>query len=328
MQPHHDHGLDVRLMRILHVLLTECSVSRAADLLGQSQPGVSQALKRLREILGDPLLVRSGSKLVPTERGSELLGQVSGILMAIDGIFESEAEAFDPAEDTRAIRIYAANCLGTFFMPRIGELLRREAPNMLVSFCATPVEREMFNELESGDIDLIIGNWPMPRENLRLAPLLDADMVLVMRPDHPMAGRSALTMEEYLGLAHLSPTPHTSAAISPVDGRLAQLDCKRRIAFTVPEFTLVPPVLARTDLVFTSSRPFAEQMASQAPFALVEAPPELGSMKFYMLWHERVHQSPCNRWLRSVVRRVAGELNGLETLHSRKKGDLDIKAVL
>jgi DNA-binding transcriptional LysR family regulator len=323
MLHYQDHGLDVRLMRVLQILLAECSVSRTAVILGQSQPAVSLALKRLREIIGDPLLVRSGSRLVPTERGLELVGRVERVLSEIDGMV-SDDEQFRPATDTRGIRIHAVNCLGTFFLPRIVELLRHEAPLMQIDFCSTPDERVIFSEMESGTIDLVIGNWPLPRENLRFSPLLDTDMVLVLRQDHPMAGRSALTLDEYLALDHLSPTPYVSAAISPVDGRLAQLDKKRRIVLTVPEFTLVPPVLARTDLVFTSSRPFAEQMAATMPFAILEAPPEFETMKFFLLWHERVHQSPCNRWLRGLVRRASGELNELSTLHSRKEKARDI----
>lgn len=314
-----EHGLDVRLMRIFLILIEECSVSRTAVRLGQSQPAVSLALKRLREILGDPLLVRSGAHLVATERGAEIGRRVADILAEIDGMVLN-AETFEPSSDMRSLRIQAANCLGTFFLPRIAAALRREAPAMQVDFSAIPDERDIFEEMETGSIDLTIGNWPAPRENLRIAPLLDADMVLVMRRDHPFAMRACLTLEEYLTLEHLSPTPTASAAISPVDGRLAQLDRKRRISMTVPEFTLVPWVLAAsTGLVFTSSRPFAEEMAGNMPFALVDAPPELGVMKFYLLWHERAHHSPFNRWLRSLVRRVSQDLTEHTAIQSPKK---------
>ena len=323
----HDHGLDLRLMRMLQLLLTECSVSRTADLLGQSQPAVSSALKRLRDIFGDPLLVRSGSKLVPTARGLEAGARVARILAEIDTMVSS-SDAFDPMTDQRLVRIFAANCLGIFFIPRIAERMRRDAPAMRAAFCATTAsEREIFDELESGKTDLVIGNWPLPRENLRFAPLLDTDMVLVVRDDHPFAGTARLTFADYLAAAHLSPTPHSGAAVSPVDGRLAQLDVERNIALTVPEFALVPAVLARTDLVFTSSRPFAEQMAAQNKVALIEAPAELGPMRFYMLWHERMHHSPCNQWLRKLIRSVALDAHDLAPAVSQKRRDRDIMAV-
>jgi len=297
-----DHGLDLRLLRTLHMLLTECSVSRTATLLGQSQPSVSLTLKRLRELFNDPLLVRSGTRLVPTERGLRLAERAHAIVEDVDHLIV-DGETFDPAAETRRMRIFAANCLGTFFMPRVAEIVRREAPHMPLDFCAITEEREIFSELEDGRLDLAIGNWPLPRENLRFAPLLETDIVLVVRPQHPLAGRTSITMAEYMELDHLSPTPHTSAAISPIDGRLAQMELKRPIILSVAEFTLVPHVLARTDLVFTSSRPFAEQMAGLMPFVIIPAPSELGRMKFYTLWHERSHRSPGSKWIRSILRR-------------------------
>ncbi|WP_292056814.1 MULTISPECIES: LysR family transcriptional regulator [unclassified Martelella] len=313
--PAGDHGLDLRLMRILDVLLDECSVSKTATILGQSQPSVSLALKRLREILGDPLLVRSGVKLIPTEKGIALRAHVSNILREIDALAVSE-DTFDPASYNRRFRVYAANCLGTFFMPRIGELVRREAPNMPLDFCAIPEESRIFTELEEGKLDLVIGNWPMPRDYLRFAPLLETDIVLVMRNEHPLAGRSRIDLQEYLSLDHLSPTPHTSPAISPIDGQLAQLDAKREIAMSVAEFTLVPHMLARTNLVFTSSRPFAEQMAQSGAFSIVGAPEELARMSFYTLWHERSHLSPGNQWFRRLLRRVAKQISEFTPLPS------------
>ncbi|WP_235890533.1 LysR family transcriptional regulator [Martelella alba] len=310
-----DHGLDLRLMRILNVLMDECSVSKTATILGQSQPSVSLALKRLREILGDPLLVRSGVRLIPTEKGLRIRGQVARILQDIDALADS-GESFDPARYNKRFRVYAANCLGTFFMPRIAELVRREAPMMPLDFCSIPEESEIFSELESGKLDLVIGNWPTPRDYLRFAPLLETDIVLVMRNDHPLAGRHRVSLEDYLTLDHLSPTPHTSPAISPIDGQLAQLDVKRNIAMSVAEFTLVPHMLERTDLVFTSSRPFAEQMALSGRFTIVAAPEELAKMSFYTLWHERSHLSPGNQWFRKLLRRVAQEISEFDTLPS------------
>ncbi|WP_319533036.1 LysR family transcriptional regulator [uncultured Cohaesibacter sp.] len=319
-----EHGLDLRLMRILNVLLDECSVSKTATILGQSQPSVSLALKRLREILGDPLLVRSGVRLIPTEKSLKIKEQVANILREIDALAAPEEE-FDPSRFDRRFRVYAANCLGTFFMPRIGELVRQEAPNMPLDFCTIPDETQIFSELEQGKLDLVIGNWPMPREYLRFAPLLETEIVLVMRNDHPMAHRSSIDFDDYLALDHLSPTPHTSPAISPIDGQLAQLDAKRKIAMSVAEFTLVPHMLERTDLVFTSSWPFAEQMAQSGNLTIVKAPPELARMRFYTLWHERSHLSPGNQWFRKLLRRVAKEINEDIPIISNKMGDKAIQ---
>jgi DNA-binding transcriptional LysR family regulator len=305
-----DRSFDLRLMRLGQILLSEASVSRTALRTGQSQPSVSLALKRLRAITGDPLLVRSGARLVPTERGTDLLGVLTRILDDIDRVLDA-GEAFDPARTTRPIKLLAVNCFGAFLMPRIVELLRDAAPNATVDFLKMPEDDKLVRPLESGEVDLVIGNWPVPPASLRCAPLFDNEIACMVRTLHPYARRAALKLDEYLALDHLSPTPYSSASVSPIDGRLAQLGLKRKIRVSVPEYTVVPYMLASNDLVFTSGRSFIEHMASIFPFAVLDAPEELGSMRFYMLWHERSHRASFGRWLRGIVRKAASELDAI-----------------
>lgn len=305
--------LDIRLLRLLQILLAECSVSRTADMVGMSQPAVSAALKRLRRAAGDQLLVRSGLHLVPTERGLEIKETLDHILDRLGAAFSPDSE-FNPATTERTVRIVGADCLGILFLPRIVELVRRDAPAARVELCRMPGDDDVARVLEEGAADVVIGNWPTPPDNLRLVPLLETDIVCVMRPEHPLSGRGRLDLATYLGQDHLSPTPPASAQVSPIDGRLGQLHRPRRVAVTVPEYAVVPHVLASSDLIFTTGRPFAESMAALAPLAIAEAPAELGRMAFYMLWHERQHHAPYGRWLRGLVRRATAEIRALTPL--------------
>lgn len=307
MHDHPEQGLDIRLLRVLHLLLTSSSVSRTADLLGQSQPAISAQLRRLRDIIGDPLLVRSGTHMVPTERGVALLSVVRKVLDHLDTITDS-GDGFQPKTSRRHLRIMAANCFGPFFLPRISALIRTQAPGTTIDYCSMHADTEMMPGLEGGEIDLVIGNWPAPPEQLRFAPLLTTDIVCMVRQGHRLMDLRALDMQTYLTLDHLSPSPWAIAALSPIDGRLKELHLQRRIAVSVPEYTIAPSMLACTDLVFTTGRLFAEHIASALPLVIIDAPPELGRMNFYMLWHERSHASPCNKWLRDLVRGVAGEI--------------------
>ena len=306
--------LDIRLLRTLHLLLTESSVSRVAGLLGQSQPAVSAALKRLRAMLGDPLLVRgAGGRLVPSERGVQLIDVVGRILTDFDRLFDAQVD-FDPRTVRRQAHIVTANCLGALLLPRIVELVRAQAPCVDLDLCPRPGDDEaaLRRRLETGEIDVVIGNWPSPSETLRLAPLLETEIVCMVRPSHALARSRTISLEQYLTFDHISPTAPSSGLFSPIDGRLAELGLARRIAVAVPEYALVPSVLARDDLIFTTGKPFADHIASMAPFAVVPAPAELGRMPFYMLWHERAHHSPFERWLRGVIRTAAAELAGLD----------------
>jgi DNA-binding transcriptional LysR family regulator len=306
-----DRLLDLRLMRLGQILLTEASVSRAAARTGQSQPTVSLALRKLREITRDPLLVRSGRHLVRTDRGVELLAVLNRVLDELDRMLDA-GDDFEPAATDRPVRLVASNCFGLFLLPCMVELIRKAAPNVTVDFLRMPDEAALMPLLESGDVDLVIGNWPVPPASLRFAPLFDNEIACMVRPGHPMARHKALSLKDYLALDHLSPTPQESAHVSPIDGRLAQLGLKRRIRVSVPEFSVVPYVLSANDLVFTSGRSFIEHIASIFPFSVLEAPPELGAMRFYMLWHERAHRTGHGRWLRSLVRRAAREMEPLK----------------
>ncbi|MCW5719244.1 MAG: LysR family transcriptional regulator [Bauldia sp.] len=304
-------SIDLQLLHTLQVLLTESSVSRTAEILGQSQPAVSASLKRLRSLLDDPLLVRSGSRLVPTERGLEILGSVARVLGDMETLLEPSG-SFDPTTSERAIRIVAANCFGIFFVPRIISHVTRAAPRISLDICTMPSEDALMADLEKGAVDLVIGNWPDPPEALRTAPLLETDIVSIVRAGHPLARRQSLGMEEYLRLGHVSPSSSRVIDVSPIDGRLAQLRLSRNIVASVPEYAIAPRVVRQTDLVFTTGRMFAEALVEGGGFALIDAPPELGRMNFYLLWHERAHASPANRWLRGIVRGAAAEIRRAE----------------
>jgi len=303
-------SLDVRLMRTLHILLEECSVSRTADILGQSQPTVSLTLKRLRAIANDPLLVRSGNHLVLTRRGNELRKRVGGILKDIEESFGERPE-FDPSLTERRFQIIADNCLGMLMVPPILSRLRSLAAHATFDICATSAIMDLGHALAEGGVDLAIGNTPYPPETLRTVQLFQTEIACVVNARHPLARRRQIGMEEYLTLSHLSPSPREAAPYSPIDGKLRVLGLSRHVAVSVPEYALVPHVLAQTDLVFTTGRPFAEQLAQMMPFSVLEAPPELGTMTFHLLWHERVGQDPANLWLRRTIRGFSSEIKSV-----------------
>lgn len=305
-------ALDVRLMRTLLILLTERSVSRTAEILGQSQPAVSLTLKRLRGLIGDPLLVRTGSALVPTERGLALKETVRRLIDEMDATL-SPSPRFDPAVSNRCFRIAAANCLGAILIPRIVREIGRHAPAATVDLCPMPRIEDFAALLARGEVDLVIGNWPRPPADLRIAPLLSTDIVCMVGPRHPLAQQATpLSLDLYLRQRHISPTPVQSAALSPIDGRLLELGLSRRIAATTPEYALVPPIIIESDLMFTTGRPFAEHYAQMFPFAVLDAPAELSGMDFYMLWHECKHASPSHAWLRRVLRGVAADCRRID----------------
>lgn len=302
-----DPTIDVRLLRTTCLILQERSVSRAAQQLGHSQPAVSSSLKRARRVFGDPLLVRSGQSFVLTDRGVEVLQSVEALLQNLHGML-TPMESFDPATTRRRIRIGTVNCFGAFLVPAIGAALRREAPNAVVDFFAPHDFGQLGQQMAAGKVDLVIGNWPSPQENLQSSTLLNCDIACLAHRRHPIVGQDAISMDHYLQLDHVSPTPAANALYSPIDGRLRQLGLRRRVAMTVPEYGLIPPLLRETDLIFTSAHSYIDHIAEaegNEDLCVVAAPREFSQMSLYLLWHERMQSSRSNQWLRSLLRRVA-----------------------
>lgn len=293
--------LDIRQLRVLKTLLSEQSVSRTAALYGLSQPAVSLTLRRFRTLTGDVLLSRSGAGLARTPRADDLVVLIDRILDDIDHLAGREAD-FDPGTSDRPVRIVMATGFGPFVVPRLIRRLREVAPNMVLEMHQMPSVAALQQLLEAGEIDLVLAHRQPSSPSLRGERVAECRPVCMLDRGHPLAGAARIGMEDYLALDHLSPNPPHGAAVSPIDGRLAELGLSRRIRVSLSEYALVPFVLAGSDLVFTSAEPFARHVGAVHDFAIIEAPEEFGLMGVYLFWHERAHHSTFNAWLRAIVR--------------------------
>ena len=299
-------SLSLQDLQLLSLLLQEGSVTRVAERSGQAQPAVSRKLQRLREVLGDPLLVRSGPRLAPTDRGAALRQPLQEIMAQIARL--QAGSGFDPAHAERAFVIASADSLAPTFLPQV--IAQVTAAGARIACHVRPVDPsfDIGQALDNGLIDLVVSNEPRPREDLRTAALYHDEGVCMMRRGHPFEQERRLTLARYLRLRHLVPHAGAQPRGGPIDGELAKTGYSRQIAATVPEFNLVPYVLTRSDLVFTTARRFAEHYAATLPIVIVRAPSELPPMRFYQLWHERSQASPASRWLREQVSQVAQAL--------------------
>ncbi len=298
------HSLNLHDLRLLALLLTERSVTRAAEASGQAQPAVSRKLQRLRELLADPLLVRSGARMVLTERAQALREPLREI-MAQAARLEVGAQ-FDPAKAERAFHIVCSDCLPPDFLPGIVTRLSGAGPRITAHIRPADPSFDLAQALDDGRVDLVINNDPRPREDLRIGVLFEDEVVCLMRKDHPLAQERRIPLARYLRMRHLAPHTGSQPRSGPIDGELAKTGYQRQIVATVPEFNLAPYALLGSDLVFTTARRFAEHYAARLPLVVAPAPAELPAMRFYQLWHERSHASAASRWLRAQVQAQVG----------------------
>jgi DNA-binding transcriptional LysR family regulator len=304
-------NIDLHLVRVLHTVIAERSVSRAALRLHASQPLVSAQLRRLRALTGDPLLVRAGRGLVPTPAALAMLEPAQRLLAEAEQLFSpSQRQApFEPAGSTLTVRIATSDYLDPWFLPTVVARLQREAPGLVVELVPLSADLDFRRKLELGEVDLVVGNWLHPPAELHLGRLITDEVVCLVASDHPAARQPrAWTRERYLASTHVAPSALHAHFPSVIDEHLQSLGLSRRIAVRAAHFGLIPGMVARTQLVLTTGRQFCIRVAAGQGLRVVPCPVAFPPMAYYQLWHARTHQAPALRWLREQVRDVAREL--------------------
>lgn len=295
-----DNPLDTYLLRVFCLLVTERSVSRTAFKMNQSQPAVSAALRRLRDIIGDPLLVREKGGMVPTERAIALLAHAKGALAEIDCMVNTE-DSFDPLVSRSEFHIGSPDYLAPIFVGSVVERLRREAPEATLNLHSLDANFDFERSLAEGELDLVIGNWPEPPDRMHLSILLEDQIVCLVSANHPLVRKGQITMEDYTKARHVVPMPYSINQRGVIDVALSGLRIRREERVLVQSFAVAPYLLQNTDLIFTTTRHFAEYYTKLLPLAILEAPVDFPLMRFYQLWHERNRHSPSHRWLRRLL---------------------------
>ena len=303
--------IELHLVRVLHTVITERSVSRAALKLASTQPTVSAQLRRLRALTGDVLLVRSGTGLMPTEVAQQLVEPAAVLLQQAETLFGARAgaRAFDPAHSQATLRIAASDYLDPLFLPELVARIRQQAPSVNVELLPLSADYDYRKGLARGEADLVIGNWLKPPEELHLARLFSDEVVCLVCDDH-IAARNprGWTEARYLGAEHVAPTALHAGARGVIDEHLDSLGLKRQIVVRSPHFGLIPLMLAQTQLVLTTGRLFCSRYVDPLPVRVVKCPIAFPPLSYYQLWHDATHASARGKWLREQVREVARTL--------------------
>jgi len=295
---------DLSLLLALDAMLQEGSVTLAARRLGLSTPAASHALARIRERLGDPLLVRSGRSMTLTPRAEQLRPLVRSLVEDAARVLSTPGP-FDPRALGRTFTIFATDHALLVLGPAVDRIVRAEAPDVTLRFLPSVVDDWV--QLRDGTADLSVclpGFFP---PEFRTRPLLTERFVCVVRKDHPKAGRR-LTLDSYLALDHIVVAPLGKP--SYVDQVLAERGQSRRIRRVVPYFASALHLVAVTDYVLTVSETAAQAARETWPLRVMEPPLALPPYAVNLLWHPRLDNEPANAWLRAVIVRAAGQVTG------------------
>jgi DNA-binding transcriptional LysR family regulator len=307
--------IDLRLIRVLHTVIHERSVSRAAVKLSSTQPAVSAQLRRLRALTGDPLLVRAGQQMQPTEAALQMLDPAARMLQDAERLFSRHGRVlrsapFEAASAQTLFRVAASDYLDPFFLPRLVAHLKRLAPGVRLELMPLTQDYDYRRHLAAGDVDLVIGNWLRPPEELHLGRLLSDEVVCLVAEGHPGIKRN-WTVPRYLDAEHVAPMPMSPGALGVIDEHLHDSGLQRRIVVRASHFSLIPLMVAGSLLVLTTGRLFCSRYVGTLPVKIVRCPVAFPPLAYYQLWHELTHAAPSMRWLREQVREVARALPGI-----------------
>ena len=298
--------IDLHLIRVLHTVLTERSVSRAAIRLGMTQPAVSAALKRLRDLADDPILVRSGSGMVPTDAGLRMLTPSASILRAAEVLF-SDVRSFEPQTAQSTFRVAASDYLDPLFLPQLVARIKSEAPLCAIEIHPLSGHLDYPAHLAQGELDMVIGNWSRPPEDLHMGRLFGDEVVSLVSLEHP-AARRGWDQDTWLSAEHIAPTPTHPGAKGVIDEHLETLGLRRNIVARCAHFGLIPAMVASSLLVLTTGRQYCERYAAQLPVKILPCPLPFPRMMYYQLWHARTHTSASGKWLRALTKSAAASL--------------------
>jgi len=301
--------LDLNLLRVFDVVMAERNLTRAAERLSLTQPAVSNALKRLKESVGEDLLTRAPGGVQPTPRAQALWPEVRTALGHLRAALSPEA--FNPQSDAVSFRIAMADATAAMFMPAL--VAHIEETQALANVRVVPLTtRDPSALLTRGDVDLAVGYFPETlaelhhqdgESPLRHTRLLESEYVCVMREGHPLASAD-LTLDAYCDAQHLL-VSFAGRAHGLVDQALATLQRERRVVLTVNQYFTAGRVVANSNLLTVLPAFFVDSTGYREQVVTRPLPFELASLHVAMLWHQRHDRASSHQWLRARLQEAA-----------------------
>ncbi|MCK7597604.1 LysR family transcriptional regulator [Microbulbifer sp. CAU 1566] len=291
--------IDMNLFPVLDAIYNTRNLTRAAERLHITQPAVSNALARLRRAMDDQLFIRTPNGMSPTPLTEGIMPKVQQAL-ALLGSSVTEHHRFEPASAQKTLRVSMNDMAETLVLPRLLEHLQQVAPGISVESYYVPRD-QLVKELAANSLDFAL-DVPMVSATQLNQHRLSADRYQCMlRPDHPLAGETSLTLEQYLELEHIHVSSRRSGP-GIADMALNKLGRRRKVKLRVQHYRVAPLVVLKTDLALT----VPVSLARQYPAKCFELPFQIPQMDWHLLWHRSQDEEGANRWLREQVLNLFG----------------------
>lgn len=295
---------DLNLLPVFLALMEERNVTRAAARLGITQPALSNALVRLRDMLQDPLFIRERYGMQPTQKAESLAPGIAAAVASLDELILGQ-QGFDPAKAERLFTIAPNSYVEFVLVPAIVARLRERAPGIRLRL--TPYGTDLAETgAISGETAMVLGRIVDPPDNLVVQHLMDDGLACVVRADHPQVNKR-LSRKQYEQLKHVNVLP-AGRLRAGLFQALERQGLRRDVAVSVTHFLAIPEMLAVTDYCTTLPNLICRHLAGDARLKVLPAPVDLGTFPTEMAWHVRYRHDPAHQWLRALISEVAGEV--------------------
>jgi len=296
----HIGRIDLNLFVVLDAIYTESSITRASETLNLTQPAVSHALARLREVVGDPLFVREGHVMVPTPLTRELIGPVRKALREIGGAL-SQLNHFDPLTSTKHFKIGMRHVVESATFPHFAAQICAMAPHVEIS-AVHHTRDDLQSELATGELDIAIDILLPNVQNVFFKSLGGGGLSVAARRDHPVV-KGALDLETYLSCDHVLASSRRSG-VGLEDEELQKIGRERRIRARCQHFWTASQLVASSDMLLTVPSSFAHVLNGVLGNQVLPFPMDVSTLEIYAYWHASADQNPANLWLRQKIGEV------------------------
>jgi DNA-binding transcriptional LysR family regulator len=297
MKAIHLSRIDLNLFVVFDAIYTEGGITRASKRLSLTQPAISHALSRLRELFGDPLFMRQGKAMIPTPLARVMIDPVRQSLQGLEATLQ-RVDRFDPATAHKHFTVGMRDVRELSALPALLRTLTRTAP--YIDIATVRAERKQLEaELAAGTLDAAVDVRLALSDEVRRQRIDAERLVVVARPRHPQV-KSGLDLETYLAQEHILVSSRRRG-FGFEDYELSRHGLKRRIRLRCQHYFAACRVVSETDLILTMSERYARIVNRLFRNRVLPFPLEVPDYDAYLYWHVNADADPANRWLRKVL---------------------------
>ena len=292
---------DLNLFIAFDVIYTEKNLTKSGQVLGITQPAVSNALARLRDLFNDELFIRTSRGMIPTPVANQLIGDIRNALSLIQNTI-SVSEKFDPSTANMTFKISIGDTSEYRLLPLLIKELAEIAPKVKVETYLT-ARKDAPRELASGAIDFSIDPPLQSDQHLKHEKIYQEDYVMIVRKDHPILEKQNITLEDYLELSHIH-ISNRKTGMGHVDMTLYKLGLTRDIYLRAQHFLVAPYIVEQSDMAITTTKGFAVDRN----LAWRKLPFDIDPLVLHLYWHENNDNESSSKWMRDLMLKTYGKL--------------------